>query len=189
MLREQPHRGASRLGKQGNKRICASDLGISDLLGVERGALIDALECRGGLGTPGLDHDVLEFVVEILREALSQSVKIGVAGAHHCGRVSIFDQRKQKVFERRILMVTPISVIERLPLRGRIICRGRALRHVKQRVDPLEPLQGSSVANSSYLSLIGNFIRVATVSAICPGSRVWSKNIQISGTRIPCAAV
>ncbi len=70
---------------------------MAHLLGVERGALIDALERGGGLGAPGLDHGVLELVVEILHEALPQLAEIGVAGAHHGGGVRILDQSEQKM--------------------------------------------------------------------------------------------
>ncbi|MDN3279112.1 hypothetical protein QWJ07_32945 [Frankia sp. RB7] len=50
MLREQARCRASRFGKQGNKRIGAGHRGMADLLGVERGAFIDALERRRRLG-------------------------------------------------------------------------------------------------------------------------------------------
>jgi hypothetical protein len=63
MLREKARGGASRFRKQGNKGVGAGHGSVTQLLGVERGALIDAFERRRGLGAPDLGHDVLEIVV------------------------------------------------------------------------------------------------------------------------------
>lgn len=142
MLREQARRGTSRFGEQGDKCIGASHRGKAHLLGMKRGALIDALEGRRRLGAPGLGHGVLELVVEILHEALPQVAEIGVTGTQHGGCFRIVDQREQKMLERRVLVVTPLGVFERMPLRGCVICRHRTLRHIEQLFDALEPFHG-----------------------------------------------
>ena len=69
-------------------------------------ALHDALESGGRLGVFGAIADqVLEFSFEITDEAAAQLVEIDAAGTHHSGRIGIVNQRKQKMFERRVLMV------------------------------------------------------------------------------------
>jgi len=70
-------------------------------------ALDHALESGGRLGVVGaVSHQIFEFGLEIVHEARAQLVEIDTAGTHHRRRIRVIDQRQQKVFERRVLMMT-----------------------------------------------------------------------------------
>ena len=70
-------------------------------------ALDHALEACGRLGVVGaVGHQVFEFGLEIIDETGAQLVEIDAAGPHHRGRIGVIDQRQQKMFERRVLMMT-----------------------------------------------------------------------------------
>ena len=47
---------------------------------------------------------IVELGIDVFDEVALQNVKIHRAGAHDGGRVGIFDQRQEKVFERRIFL-------------------------------------------------------------------------------------
>ena len=76
-------------------------------LDVNHRALDHALEACGRLGVVrAISHQIFEFGFEIVDEARAQLVEIDAAGTHHRRRIRVIDQRQQKVFERRILMMT-----------------------------------------------------------------------------------
>ena len=84
-----------------------------------RGVAFDnerVLDNAGALAIPGVPkrlgvvgavrHQIFEFGLEIVDEASAQLVEIDAAGTHHRRRIRVIDQRQQKVFERRILVMT-----------------------------------------------------------------------------------
>ena len=76
-------------------------------LDVNHRALDHALEAGGRLGVVGaVRHQIFEFGLEIVDETGAQLVEIDAAGTHHRRRIRVIDQRQQKMFERRVLMMT-----------------------------------------------------------------------------------
>jgi hypothetical protein len=74
---------------------------------VDHRALDDALETGRRLGVVGaVSHQVFEFGLEIIDEARAQLVEIDAAGSHDGCRIGVIDQRQQKMFERRVLVMT-----------------------------------------------------------------------------------
>jgi len=70
-------------------------------------ALDHALKTRRRLGVVGAVGDqVFELGFEVVDEAGAQLVEVDAAGTHDGSRIRVIDQRQQKVFKRRILVVT-----------------------------------------------------------------------------------
>src|SRR4029077_2586916 len=76
-------------------------------LHVDHRALDHALEARSRLGVGGaVGHQGFEFGLEIIDETGAQLVEIDAAGSHHRRRIRVIDERQQKMFKRRVLMMT-----------------------------------------------------------------------------------
>ena len=98
------------LGENGDQDVRARHLLATRGLDVERRALNDALEAVGRLGLLlTVDNEVFEFRIEVLNDRLTQRVKIDAAGAHHCRRVDVVNQRQQQMLERRVFMTALIG--------------------------------------------------------------------------------
>ena len=98
---------AFAFGEDRDQHVGTGDFLAAGRLHMDHRALDHALETRGRLGVVGAVGDqVLEFGLEIIDEAGAQLVEIDAAGAHDGRRIRVIDQREQKVFERRILVVT-----------------------------------------------------------------------------------
>ena len=105
---------ALALGEDRDQHVGAGDFLAAGRLHVDHRALDHALEAGGRLGVVGAVGDqVFEFGFEIIDETGAQLVEIDAAGAHHGRRIAIIDQRQQKVFQRRILMMTLVCDRER----------------------------------------------------------------------------
>jgi len=82
-----------------------------DDLHVNHRALDHALKACGRLGVVGtVRHQIFKLGLEIVDETGAQFVEIDTAGTHHRGCVGVIDQRQQKMFERRILMMTLVAI-------------------------------------------------------------------------------
>jgi hypothetical protein len=98
---------ALALGEDRDQDVGAGHLFTTGRLDMDHGALDHALEAGGRLGVVGaVRHQVFEFGLKIVDETGPELVEIDAAGPHHRGRIRVIDQRQQKVFERRVLMVT-----------------------------------------------------------------------------------
>ena len=98
---------ALALGKDRDQHIGAGYLLTPRGLDVNHRALDHALETGSRLGVVGaVGHQIFELGLEIVDETGAQLVEIDAAGAHDGCRVRVIDQRQQKMFERRILMMT-----------------------------------------------------------------------------------
>ena len=98
---------AFALREDRDQHVGAGDFLAAGRLHVNHRALDHALKARGRLGVVGAVGDqVLELGLEIVDETGAQLVEIDAAGTHDGGRIAIIDQRQQKVFQRRILMMT-----------------------------------------------------------------------------------
>ena len=98
---------ALALGEDRDQHVGAGDFLATGRLDVNHRALDHALKARGRLGVVGAVGDqVFELGLEIVDETGAQLVEIDAAGAHDGRRIRVIDQRQQKVFERRILVVT-----------------------------------------------------------------------------------
>ena len=96
---------AFALGEDGDQHVGAGHFLAARGLDVDHRALDDALEAGGRLGILGAVGDqIIELGFQIGDEAAAQLVEIDVAGAHHRGRVLIFDQREQEVLERGVFV-------------------------------------------------------------------------------------
>jgi hypothetical protein len=74
---------------------------------VDHRALDHPLKARGRLGVVGaVRHQVFKLGLEIVDETGAQFVEIDTAGPHDGGCIAIIDQRQQKMFKRRILVMT-----------------------------------------------------------------------------------
>ncbi len=97
---------ALALREDRDQHVGAGHFFATGRLHVNHRALDHALETRGRLGVVGaVRHQVFEFGFEIVDEAGAQLVEIDAAGPHHRRRIRVIDQRQQKVFERRILVM------------------------------------------------------------------------------------
>src|SRR3569623_1556037 len=93
-------------GEERDQDVGAGHFLAAGGLDVNHRALHDALETSGGLGVfAGVADQVFKFGFEIADEAAAQRVEIDAAGAHHSGGIGVVNQRKQKMFERRVLMM------------------------------------------------------------------------------------
>ena len=98
------------LGKDRDQHIGPGHFFAAGRLDVDHRALNDALEAGGRLRIFGpVGDEIVEFRFEIGDQATAQFVEIDIAGPHHRGRVLIFDQREQKVFERGVFVVALIG--------------------------------------------------------------------------------
>ena len=98
---------ALALGKDRDQHIGAGDFLAAGRLDMNHRALDHALEAGGRLGVVGAVGDqIFELGFEIIDETGAQLVEIDAAGAHHGRRIRVIDQRQQKMFERRILVMT-----------------------------------------------------------------------------------
>ncbi len=98
---------ALALGEDRDQHIGAGHFLATGRLDVDHRALDHALETGGRLGVIGaVGHQVFELGFEIVDQTGAQLVEIDAAGTHHRRRIGIIDQRQQKVFERRILVMT-----------------------------------------------------------------------------------
>ena len=105
---------ALALGEDRDQHIGAGDLLAAGRLNVNHRALDHALKPGGRLGIVGaIRHQVLELGLEIIDQAGAQLVEIDAAGAHDGGGIGVIDQRQQKMFQRRILMMTFVCNRER----------------------------------------------------------------------------
>ena len=92
-----------------DQHVRAGDFLAAGRLHVNNGALDHALEARGRLGiVRPVGDQIFKLGLEIIDETVAQLVEIDAAGAHNGGRIQVIDQRQQKVFKRRILVVTLI---------------------------------------------------------------------------------
>ncbi len=97
---------AFALGEDRDQDVGAGHFLATRRLDVNHRALDHALKARGRLGVVGaVRNQVFELGFEIIDQTGAQLVEIDAAGPHHRRRVRIIDQRQQKVFKRRILMM------------------------------------------------------------------------------------
>ena len=95
------------LGENRDQHVGAGHFFATGRLDVNYRALDHALEAGGRLGVVGaVGNQIFEFGFEIVDEAGAQLVEIDAAGTHDGRRIRVIDQREQKVFKRRILVVT-----------------------------------------------------------------------------------
>ncbi len=98
---------AFALREDRDQHVGAGHFFATGRLDVNHRALDHALESGGRLGVvAAVRHQIFEFGLEIVDETGAQLVEIDAAGPHHRRRIRVIDQRQQKVFERRILMMT-----------------------------------------------------------------------------------
>ncbi len=98
---------ALALGEDRDQHVGAGHFLATGRLDVNHRALDHALEARGRLGVIGaVGHQIFELGLEIIDETGAQLVEIDAAGTHDRRRIRVIDQRQQKVFKRRILMMT-----------------------------------------------------------------------------------
>ena len=98
---------AFALREDRDQHVGAGHFFATGRLDVNHRALDHALEAGGRLGVIGaVRHQIFEFGLEIIDETGAQLVEIDAAGTHHRRRIRVIDQRQQKMFERRILMMT-----------------------------------------------------------------------------------
>ena len=98
---------AFALGKDRDQHIGAGHFFATGRLDVDHRALDHTLEARRRLGVVGaVGHQIFEFGLEIVDETGAQLVEIDAARPHHRRRIRVIDQRQQKVFKRRVLMMT-----------------------------------------------------------------------------------
>jgi hypothetical protein len=78
---------------------------------MDHGALDHALEAGGRLGVVlVVDDQRGQFDVEIVHQALLQSVEVDIAGPHDPGRVVVVGERQQQVFQRGVLVLALVGV-------------------------------------------------------------------------------
>ncbi|MND48643.1 hypothetical protein D3C80_395680 [compost metagenome] len=78
-------------------------------------ALNHALESGRGFGILIIACDeIIQFTVDVICNDPFEMLQIDVTGAHHCTCILIVDQGKQKVFERRILVMPLVRDGKRL---------------------------------------------------------------------------
>ena len=101
---------ALALGEQRNENIGAAHVFAAGRLDADDRPLDDPLEARGRLAFVGVFVDeIVELAIDIVAQILGQQVEIDGAGPQHGRRVDILHEAQQKVFERRIFMVTLTS--------------------------------------------------------------------------------
>ncbi len=101
---------ALALGEDGDEDVGPRDLFAARRLHVNHRALNDALEAGGRLGIfRPVGDEIVEFGFEIGDEAAAQLFEIHIAGPHDGGRILIFDQREQEMFQRRVFVVPLIG--------------------------------------------------------------------------------
>jgi hypothetical protein len=105
---------ALALGEDRDEHVRAGHLLASRRLHVDDGALDDALEPCGRLGIlAGLADQIVEFVVDVVDETLTQRVEVDVAGPHDGGRVLIIQQRQQEMLQRGVFVMALVGDGER----------------------------------------------------------------------------
>ena len=78
-------------------------------------ALNDALESGSWLGIFVITRDeIIKFAINIVGNDTFEMLKVDAAGTHHCARILIVDQGKQKMFERRIFVMPLVCNCEGL---------------------------------------------------------------------------
>jgi hypothetical protein len=102
------------LGEDGHEHVGPRDLLTSGGLHVDDSPMDHALEAgrRLRLGWPR-HLKSFELIVEIVRDAGSQSFEIDVASTHHICGVPVVDQCEKKVFERSVLVLPLVGVFKR----------------------------------------------------------------------------
>ncbi len=105
---------ALALGEDRDQHVGAGHFLATGRLDMDHRALDHALKAGGRLGVIGpVGDQVFELGFEIIDKTGAQLVEIDAAGTHHRRCIGIIDQRQQKMFERRILMMTLVCNRER----------------------------------------------------------------------------
>jgi hypothetical protein len=101
---------AFALGENRDQHIGAGHLLAAGRLDVNHRSLNDTLKTRGRLRiVRTVGHQIVQLRFQISDKATTQFFQIDVARAHDRGSVLVFDQRKEKMLERRIFVVPLIG--------------------------------------------------------------------------------
>ena len=124
--------------------------------------LHDALESSGRLGIVGTFRDqVFKFGFEIVDQTAAQLVEVDTACAHHGGGIRVIDQRKQQMFERRILMM-PLVCDGKRTVQG-LFKALRESRHSRPLMAPAISFDRLS-SGSGLISSCNLFVRTLEIS-------------------------
>ncbi len=105
---------ALALGKDRDQHVRAGDFLTARRLHMDHGALDHALEPGRWLGVlVALGHEIVEFGLDIGGQAALELFQIDIAGAHHGGRILVFEQRKKQMLQRGVFVVALIGERER----------------------------------------------------------------------------
>src|ERR1700678_2177920 len=119
-------------------------------------ALNDALKTRGRLGVIGaVRHQIFKLGFEIVDKTGAQLVEIDAAGTHDRRGIGIIDQRQQKVFERRILVVTLVCDRQRA-MQG-LFKALRKSRHSRPLWPPAIMIADARSGNNNLLSYLSSY--------------------------------
>ncbi len=132
----QEERGmALALGEDGDEHVGAGHLLAARRLHMGDGAVNHALEARRGLGVAmGVEHQARELVVDIASQLVAQEIEVHVAGAHHCRRVAVVDQRQEQMLQRRIFMAALVGILQSAP--QSLLKTGRKRSHLGPTLSP-----------------------------------------------------
>ena len=97
-----------------DQHVGAGDFFAARRLNVDHGAMDHALKARRRRGfRHRLGRDRRKLAVQIFRDACAQPIDIDIAGPHHSGCVTIFDQGGEQMLQRRIFMAALVGMLER----------------------------------------------------------------------------
>ena len=104
---------ALALGEDRDQHIGPGHFLTPGILDVDHGPLDHALEAGGRLGVLiVVDHQLAEFVVDIIRQRRPKLFEIKLACPHHPARILVIDKGKQQVLQRRVFMAALIGKAE-----------------------------------------------------------------------------
>ena len=105
---------ALALGEDRHEHVGTGDFLATRRLHMHHRAMNDALKAlRRRRLRRRFHHQVVEFIVEEIRDPLAQLVEIDVARAHDRGRIAIIDKGEQQMLQRRRLVIALVGILER----------------------------------------------------------------------------